>query len=203
MDALLLALLLTALLDQGSGTQRLVSEMGERGGGSDGGRVGAPVPALFLVIAVNAVLAAALGAIMATWLMPDARLLFFAIALAFGAFGHLSASFRRPSPPPPQRARKRALFGYAMRRAGENSAFVTAAIVTFTDAPLLAVIGATVGGWIALILAQDIQSYVDASFPIGMKCLRCSLRRYRLRGFVSSFPEISEVLCTGPRLELR
>jgi putative Ca2+/H+ antiporter (TMEM165/GDT1 family) len=151
MDALLLALLLTALLDQGSGTQHLVSQMSERDGGSDGRRIGAPVPALFLVIAVNAILAAALGAIMATWLMPDARLLFFAIALAFGAVGHLSASFRRPPPPPPERGLSRTLFGYALRRAGENSAFVTAAIVTFTDAPLLAIIGATIGGWLALI----------------------------------------------------
>lgn len=148
MDALLLALLLTLVLDQGTGTQRSVARLADAGT-ADTRHIGG----LALMIAANAGLAAALGAVMAALLMPDARLLFLAIALLIGGGSHLIAAFRKPpvTGAPPFRSRFRTLLTFAMRRAGENSAFATAGVAAFTDAPVLAAIGAMLGGWVALV----------------------------------------------------
>ncbi len=151
MDALLLALLLTLVLDQGTGTQHSVARFGNNAhmpGSVDTGRV----IGLALMVMANAIVAATLGSVMAALLMPDARLLFLAIALLFGGGGLLLAPFRKTKmvAAPPFRSRFRSILGLALRRAGENGAFAVAGIVAFTDAPILAAIGATLGGWVAL-----------------------------------------------------
>lgn len=142
-----MALLLPLLLDQGTGTQQLVARMGEADAWNSG-RMGG----LALMIAITAIIAAALGSMMAAILMPDARLLFLAIALLIGGCGLLIAPFRK-RPMMDQEARPmrlRTLLTFALRRAGENGAFATAGVAAFTDAPVLTAIGATLGGWAAV-----------------------------------------------------
>ncbi len=141
MDALLLALLLTLVLEQGARSQQDIARLGKGVGG------------LALVVAANAVFAAALGSMIAALLMPDARLLFLAIALLMGAGGLLIAPFRKTASVavPHPRGRLRTLFALFLRRAGENAAFATAGVVAFTDSPILAAIGTTIGGWVALV----------------------------------------------------
>lgn len=143
MDALLLALILTLLLDQGTATQAFVA----RSGPADAGRV----TALMAVVAGNAAVAAAMGAAVGLMLSAEARLLFFAIALLFGAAGHLLAPFRPAKPLHAQSLSLSSLARYALRRAGENGAFVVAGVAAFTTAPILAATGAILGGWVALI----------------------------------------------------
>jgi putative Ca2+/H+ antiporter (TMEM165/GDT1 family) len=148
MDALLLALLLTLMLDQGSGTQRLVAHMSDTGAPTMSHIVG-----LGLMTAINAIVAAGFGAVMAAILMPDARLLFLAVALMIGAVGLLTSSLRKPPERDALQRRTgfRTLCAFLLRRGGENGAFAVAGVAAFTDAPILAAIGATVGGWVALV----------------------------------------------------
>lgn len=146
MDALLLTLILTLVLDQGAATQRMAARL------ADGGTMGARLwVSLALIVMANAGVAAALGEIMAALLMPDARLLFLAIALLFGATGLLLAPFRASGTT--DKAPLPALLAFGLRRAGENGAFVTAGVVAFTDAPRIGAVGATLGGWAALVPA--------------------------------------------------
>ncbi|MCE7795961.1 hypothetical protein LWE61_05225 [Sphingobium sufflavum] len=148
MDALLLALLLNLMLDQGARTQHDIARI------SDSGRAdGRFFTGLTIVIALNAALAAAVGGIMAALLMPNARLLFLAIALLFGAAGHILTAFRKPRNvnSPVFRGRLHLLLRLALHRAGENAAFVTAGVVAFTDAPVLAAVGAALGAGVALL----------------------------------------------------
>ncbi|HEX7852940.1 MAG TPA: hypothetical protein VF503_04520 [Sphingobium sp.] len=155
MDALLLALLLNLSLDQGAGTQRVVARFSDCG--ETPGRI---VSGLALVIAINAVTGAALGAIVAALLMPDARLLFLSMALALGGIGLMMTALR--SAPTAKKMRATgipALFHFALRRAGENGAFATAGVAAFTDAPILTASGAMLGGWVALILPLSLGSH--------------------------------------------
>jgi len=147
MDALLLALLLTLALDQGAGTQALAAQIGH------GDNRGGPVAGLVLMVAVNAIIAAAMGSAIAALLIAEARLLFFAIALLLGAFGLFTASLRprhRPASLPETRP-GRALMTFALRRAGENGAFAVAGVAALTGTPILAAIGAMLGGWASLV----------------------------------------------------
>lgn len=141
MDALLLALVLTLALDQGTASQRLAARFGDAGA--------APVAGLALMVALNATVAAAMGGVIARLLGGEARLLFLAIALLFGALGQLAAPFRKPHATPPGKPRL-ALLRFALRRAGENGAFAVAGVTAFTNAPILAAAGAMLGGWAAL-----------------------------------------------------
>ncbi|HEX7874703.1 MAG TPA: hypothetical protein VF475_17460 [Sphingobium sp.] len=150
MDALLLALLLNLALDQGSGTQRAVARFGSRfAEGEDAPR--GIVIGLALMVAINGVVGAGLGAVVATLLTADARLLFLSMALAMGGTGLMFAALRAP---PTDTDRPitglRTLLHFALRRAGENAAFATAGVAAFTDAPLLSAGGAIMGGWVAL-----------------------------------------------------
>ncbi|MFT3964617.1 MAG: hypothetical protein QM690_01885 [Sphingobium sp.] len=152
MDALLLALLLNLLLDQGSGTQRVVARFGDRFAEDEAAPRGI-VAGLALMIAINAAVGAAMGALVAALLSPDARLLFLAMALGMGGTGLLIAALRpAPGDKPTTMTGGRALFQFALRRAGENAAFATAGVAAFTAAPMLAAGGAAIGGWAGLIL---------------------------------------------------
>lgn len=177
MDALLLALLLTLTLDQGAGTQAIAARIGA-GDTAGAGRVAG----LALMVAANAILAAAMGAAIAALLIAEARLLFLAIALLFGASGQLAAPFRLRSRRTDRPALNslRALVHFAMRRAGENGAFVVAGVAAFTGAPILAAVGATLGGWAALVPPLVLGSrYVEngllrALLPISGLVLLCA-----------------------------
>ncbi|MET0364359.1 MAG: hypothetical protein ABW169_06870 [Sphingobium sp.] len=150
MDALLLSLLLNLALDQGSGTQRVVARFGSRFADGDVSPRGIVI-GLAAMIAINAIVGATLGAVVAALLTPDARLLFLSMALAIGGTGLMIAALR---PPPAETAGSmtglRTLLHFALRRAGENAAFATAGVAAFTDAPLLTAGGAMIGGWAAL-----------------------------------------------------
>jgi putative Ca2+/H+ antiporter (TMEM165/GDT1 family) len=149
MDALLLALILTLLLDQGAATQSLVARFGEAGRGGAG---------LALMVAINAVVAAAMGGLIAALLTGEALLLFLSIALFFGAIGQMAAPFRSGSAKRLDGAPLRSLVHFALRRAGENGAFAVAGVAAFTGAPVLAAVGAMLGGWTALIPALALGS---------------------------------------------
>jgi len=145
MDALILALLLTLVLDQGSGSQRLAARL------ADEGR--APVLPLALAVALNGAVAAAIGAATAALLVAEARLLFLSIALALSGLGLIASALRHrgkdiATPP----GLWRAACQFALRRAGENAAFATAGVAALTDAPILAAVGAALGGWAALLV---------------------------------------------------
>lgn len=141
MDALLLALLLTLVLDQGSGSQRLAARA-----------TGASLP-LILAVALNSAVAAGIGAATAALLVPDARLLFLAIALALSGLGMIAGAMRSAREDTSgAKAPWRLAVRFALRRAGENGAFATAGVAALTDAPVLAGAGAMLGGWAALAL---------------------------------------------------
>lgn len=143
MDALLLALILTLVLDQGTGSQALAARFG------NGGAAG--IAGLALMVAINAVVAAAMGGLIAALLTAEARLLFLAIALSFGALGQMAAPFRAAPAERPEAGPIRTLILFALRRAGENGAFAVAGVAAFTGAPILAGLGGALGGWAALV----------------------------------------------------
>lgn len=148
MDALLLALLLNIALDQGSGAQRLAARLGDEGA----------IPSLLLwglplAVVLTAVISAAMGAGVAALLIPEARLLFLAMALAIGGCGMIAGALRaRDKKGDAPRQGLHVIGQYALRRAGENAAFATAGVAAFTNAPILAAAGATLGGCVALAL---------------------------------------------------
>lgn len=137
MDGLLLALVLAFALEQGSSTQtRAASD-------NDAGSVAG---ILVAVIAVS-VAAAGFGSGIAPLLVPEAALLFLAIALAFGAAGLIITALRaRREPAPPRTAQGAAGFAYLLlRRLGDNGAFAVAAVAIFSHAPVLTAIGGMLG----------------------------------------------------------
>ena len=135
MDALLLALVLMLVLEQGSGSQRIAAVSGQ---------ALTPRSVTFAIIAIimGAVFAATVGALIAPLLTGEARLLFLALALGFGAAGLLATGLsagKMPSVPRPSSLR------FALCRLTDNGGFAVSAIALFTGAPLLTATGAILG----------------------------------------------------------
>lgn len=162
MAALLLALILGLILDQGTASQRVVARMGERSGPTT-----LVIVLLTVAIASVAALSAALGEIMADILPIAARTLFLAIALLVTALS-LFASLARPRlirdgvlP-----GSVRGILHIALRRTGENSAFVLTGIATFTGAPILTAVGGTIGGLVAFIAPLSLGRGYETLMPL-------------------------------------
>lgn len=152
MDALLLALLLTLALEQGTETQRFVARVA-----AGTPRPGFAMPALVLLSALICLVAAILGAALAATLSADARLLFLSLALVIAGSGQCGSAIRsRTAAPAPCPVTAAALVRYGVRRSGENAAFVTAGVAAYTHAPLLTAGGAIVGTLAAFCIALTV-----------------------------------------------
>jgi len=166
MSALLLALILTIVLDQGSRSQRTTSRLGDGFGATatvSGGIV--------LAVIGNAALGAIAGRLLAGLMPPDARLLFFAITLLLGGSGLLLVavhpSARIESDAPAIRSPLHAIGVLALGRASENTIFAIAGVAAFTQAPLLTTVGAIMGGLAALLPALFLGRRYRAVMPLG------------------------------------
>lgn len=141
MVAVLLALLLALLLEQGNATQVRIADA----------RTAHDARIMIGTAAATAALAALAGGAVAPLLSPEARLLFLALALGFGATG-LLLSLVVPS----ARRNVEGLAGlgaFVVRRSGENVLFGVGAVAAFTGDPVLTAIGGATGSLAALYAA--------------------------------------------------
>lgn len=141
MAALLLALVLALLIEQGSATQSRIAIAGPDGW-----------PMIGLATATTTI-AALTGGALAPILTAEARLLFLALALGFASLGLLVSVMKAPPPGHAIRAGSGAMARFLLGRAGENLLFVLCAVGTFTGAPPLAAIGGAIGSFAALSAA--------------------------------------------------
>lgn len=143
MVAMLLALVLALLLEQGNASQaRLASTSEPREAG-----------VLLAAATATTALAAIAGGALAPMLSPEAQLLFLALALGFAATG-LLFSLAAPTPAPLGASGGPTRFGvFAARRAGENVLLVVAAVAAFTGDPVLTATGGAAGSFAALYAA--------------------------------------------------
>jgi putative Ca2+/H+ antiporter (TMEM165/GDT1 family) len=158
MEAVLLALLIGLLLDQGDRAQHLVRGLG--------GRAFAPVG---LIVAGSALIASLLGAAMAPHLPGRAGLLFFALALILGATGLL-----RPVAPPPDTAAATpapAAYGrLALYRLADRSSFLLVAVAAMTGQAWATALGGLLGGLAALVPPLLLGAAYERALP--MRILR-------------------------------
>lgn len=151
MSALLLALVLSIILDQGSGSQRIAGRLGEQFGAT-----AAVIGGLTIAVVGNVALAALTGGILGALMPANARLLFFACTLSLGGVGLLLATMRSRRAPDAEAASLsplRMIGTLAFRRAGENATLAVAGIALFTQAPVLTALGAIMGALSALLAA--------------------------------------------------
>lgn len=157
MEAVLLALLIGLLLDQGDRAQHLVRGLG--------GRAFAPVG---LIVAGSALIASLLGAAMAPHLPGRAGLLF-ALALILGATGLL-----RPVAPPPDTAAATpapAAYGrLALYRLADRSSFLLVAVAAMTGQAWATALGGLLGGLAALVPPLLLGAAYERALP--MRILR-------------------------------
>lgn len=163
MDALLLALVLGLLLEQGAASQKRVSQLGDSA--IPARRL---LPGLIVIVLLNAALAATLGALVADLIGPDARLLFLAIALLIGGLGLLFAMIRWPREQDsrPFRHPLSTMGLLALRRSGENGSLAVTGIAVFTGAPVLTAAGAVLGGIAALLPAYMLGRRYERVVPL-------------------------------------
>lgn len=156
MEAVLLALLIGLLLDQGDRAQHLVRGLG--------GRAFAPVG---LIVAGSALIASLLGAAMAPHLPGRAGLLFFALALILGATGLL-----RPVPPDAAAATPApAAYGrLALYRLADRSSFLLVAVAAMTGQAWATALGGLLGGLAALVPPLLLGAAYERALP--MRILR-------------------------------
>lgn len=144
MVALLLALVLALLLEQGSASQ---SRIADAGAGRDAWIMIAAATATTVVAGVG-------GGALPHILSAEARLLFLALALGFAATGLLLSVIAPPAARRPASAgRARAFAAFLASRAGENILFAVAAVSAFTGAPALTALGGAAGSFAALFAA--------------------------------------------------
>jgi putative Ca2+/H+ antiporter (TMEM165/GDT1 family) len=153
MAALLLAIILAWLFDQGSASQRAVIAAAHTSSFQDGTTDSRARLPIILAVIANAAVAALIGGVMASLMQPDARLLFLAIALLLGGSSLLINGLRAPASPSASPDRMHTV-RLALRRAGENGSFAIIGVSAFTQLPLLAAFGAAIGGLAALLPAQ-------------------------------------------------
>lgn len=143
MVAVLLALVLALLLEQGNASHARIAGTSE------------PREAWIMIAAatVTTALAAIGGGALAPMLSPEARLLFLALALGFAATG-LLLSLAAPSPALLGASGGRTRFAvFVARRAGENVLLVVGAVAAFTGNPVLTATGGAAGSFAALYAA--------------------------------------------------
>lgn len=144
MAALLLALVLALLLEQGSSAQRRIAET-------------EPPKRARLMIGIalaSTGVAAFAGGALAPLLPSDARLLFLALALGFSAIGLLMAGARLSGKRHDRRSVWGGLAAFAAARVADNVLFAVLAVGAFTAAPLLAATGGMTGSLFALSVAM-------------------------------------------------
>lgn len=143
MAALLLALVLALLLEQGSASEaRIVNA-----------RAGTDRSILLAAAAASSAFAGIAGGALADMLSAEARLLFLAVALGFAAAGLLLSVIgrsvaRRPAAEGPMRYVR-----FLAARGGENTLFTMGAVSAFTGTPVLAALGGAAGSFAALSAA--------------------------------------------------
>jgi len=148
MDALLLALLLGLLLDQGDRSQRLVHRLGD---GAQNAKTGI-ISLVCLIVIVGAVGSAILGLAIAPYLAGRAGQLFFAITLLFGAFGLvLSARSNEPATSAAPLSAGRLLGELLLYRLVDRSSFLLIGIVALTGNAWATALGGAIGGLGALL----------------------------------------------------
>lgn len=143
MVALLLALVLALLLEQGNASQaRIASAQTRR-------------DAWIMLVAATATtaLAGIAGGALAEMLSAEARLLFLALALGFAATGLLFSVIAPSTARPPAAAGPTRFAAFIAGRAGENTLFAVGAVSAFTAAPTLTAVGGAVGSFAALFAA--------------------------------------------------
>ena len=156
MDALLLALLLGLALDQGDRSQRLARDLGP-----------AMLVPVALIIVAGAIVSAVLGLAVAPVLHGPAGLLFFAIALAFGASG-LLFPVRQVGPTESATSGTSLLGQLVMHRLGNGSSFLFVGIVALTGNGWATALGGALGGLGALLPPLLAGAAYEKALPLGI-----------------------------------
>lgn len=148
MEALLLALLLVLLLDQGDHSQRLA--------GAIGGRFAEkPARALLLIallVAVTSAIGAYLGSLLAALLTERPRLLFFAFTLISGGCGLLWTTLRPVASAPPSINGRLALLiaRLGVSRLTDRAGFAILGVAALAGSAWTCALGGLIGGLAAL-----------------------------------------------------
>lgn len=147
MPSFFLALLCTVIAAIGGRDQRLVAGIASRLGSS-----GSLLAVAWLSCAITAGLAAGAGFFMARLLPPDAKVMLVAFALLAAGLEMLLLHGRKV-PDEPTRALFPILVVLVAQQIGDGARFLILALAIATGGPVLAAIGGTVGGGIALTAA--------------------------------------------------
>ncbi len=143
MAALLLALVLALLLEQGSASQLRIAGAGR----------GRDAWIMIAAASLTTALAGIGGGALAEVLSGEARLLFLALALGFAATGLLFSVIAPSAARPSASAGPARFVAFLASRAGENILFTVAAVSAFTGAPALTALGGAAGSLAALFAA--------------------------------------------------
>lgn len=143
MVALLLALVLALLLEQGTASQVRIA----------GAQTRRDAWIMLGTATATTALAGLAGGALADVLPGEARVLFLALALGFAATGLLFSVIAPSAARPPASAGRTRFAPFLAGRGGENALFVVGAVSAFTGTPLLTAIGGAAGSFAALFAA--------------------------------------------------
>jgi putative Ca2+/H+ antiporter (TMEM165/GDT1 family) len=160
MSPFLFALVATFLAAMGGRDQRIAAQLSERLGGPVG------LLAICWIIAIaSAVLAAAIGAGMATIFLPDGKTMFVALALLLGAI-ELAWPFRRREPVEPTHSLFAIGFVLAVRQLLDAARFLLVALAAYFGEPVFVAAGGAIGGGAALTLGWAMGGGLERGLPL-------------------------------------
>ena len=160
MPSFFLALLCTFIAAIGGRDQRLVSALAARLGSS-----GALLAVAWISSAITACLAAGAGFYLARLLPPDAKVMLVAFALLAAGLEMLLLHGRN-TPDEPTRSLFAILVVLVAKQIGDGARFLVLALAIATGGPLLAAIGGTVGGGLALTAGWAGRGEAYAKLPL-------------------------------------
>lgn len=159
MPAFFLSLLACLLLTAGARDQQLMAGLSAR--------LNSPMPLLVigvLVAAISAGVAVVAAMAIAQFLTPPAKLMLLAITLLMGAV-ELFWQRRSITPKEPTRSLTAITLVLLFRQITDGARFVLFGVAVFTGEPLLAALGGTLGGAVALALAWSASDNYDTMLP--------------------------------------
>jgi putative Ca2+/H+ antiporter (TMEM165/GDT1 family) len=160
MPSFLFALVACLLATMGGRDQRMAASLSANLGASTGLLI-----TLWITCAVSASFAAVVGAGIALYLPPAGKLMFVAFAMLIGA-AELAWPWLWREPEEPTRSLFAIAFVIAARQLLDAGRFIVLAIAAATGAPVLAAIGGTIGGGVALTLGWAMGADLKERLPL-------------------------------------